>query len=226
MKLQFLRTILFLIALGFSFGLNAQTPEYKFKFVKEEILNDLDCYKEGICPKILIPDEYEAACVLALSHYPELQNEKIEFVYGKGSYSMAARPVPLSLFRNKKNRKYKIFINTESKSKGLLLPNVGFNAQVGIVGHELAHILYYTKKSSFRIVLDGIGYMSKSYRAKFEKETDRVAIERGLGWQLYEFSNSTQNHEDVPDAYKLYKTKIYMCPHSIKTYIEKQHRME
>jgi hypothetical protein len=216
----------FSIALLFSFKISAQTPATSFKFVKEEILNDMNFYKKDKCEKMIIPGEYEAACLLALSHYPELENQKIEFVYAKGAYSMAARPVPSSMFRNRKYRKYKIFINTESKSKGLLLPNVEFNAQVGILGHELAHILDYSQKSSFRIMLDGIGYLSKGYRAKYEKATDKVAIDRGLGWQLYEFSSCTQNHEQVPESYKIYKAKIYMCPQSILNYIQKQYNKQ
>jgi hypothetical protein len=214
-------SILFVLALFGPFITYAQTPGYKFQFIKAEVFELIECYKDDVCSKITIPDEYEAACLLALAYYPELKNEHIEFVYGKGAYSMAARPVPMSLFKSRKKRKYRIFINTESKNKGLLLNQVGFNAQVGIVGHELAHILYYSQKSSARIILDGILYSNKKFRAKFEKDTDKVAIDRGLGWQLHDFSNCTQTHEAVPEEYKIYKKAVYMCPQTIEEYIEK-----
>jgi hypothetical protein len=207
-------------------SVKAQTPGEKFKFIKQDITQSIDCYKTGVCNKIKFPKEYEAACLVALSHYPELKNEQIEFVYGKGAYSMAARPVPFTLLLNKKHRKYRIFINTESKNSGLLLPQVGFNAQVGIIGHELAHILDYSQKSSFRIICDGLGYLSKGFRAKYEKETDRIAIDRGLGWQLHEFSSKTQEDKNVPNYYKVYKVKTYMSPQSILNYIETQNRRE
>jgi hypothetical protein len=198
----------------------AQTPVNNILFKQDGSNPALEFYKKEMFQNIVIPGEYEDACVLALSHYPELLNEKIEFVYSKGTYSMAARPVISSMFGNRKHRKYRIYINTVSKSKGLLLTDVGFNAQVGIIGHELAHILDYSQKSSFGILLDGIGYLFKSYRSKYEKKTDKTAIDRGLGWQLYDFSNCTQNHLNVPESYKTYKKKIYMCPQSILNYIE------
>jgi hypothetical protein len=213
---------LFLFLMLFSVVLNAAQGQtmIKAKYIQEEVAELMDNIKCAAGNSISYPEEYEAACLLALSFYPELRDENIKFVYGKGAYSMAARPAPASLFKNRKNREYLIFINTQSKNHGLLLPQVDFNAQVGIIGHELAHILYYKGKSSFRIVLDGLGYMNKSYRAKFEKATDLETIKRGLGWQLFDFSSCTHNSEHVPEKYKRYKKKIYLCPQTISELLQ------
>jgi hypothetical protein len=197
----------------------AQTPAEKILFCEDEICSKLDLLKAEFSDNKTIPEEYEMQCLLALSYFPELKKENIEFVYSKGAYSMAARPAPLSLLGKKKNRKYRIFINTESKNQGLLLHEVPFNAQVGIIGHELAHILDYTQKSVFRIMRDGIGYSSEKFRAKFEHATDKIAIDRGLGWQVLEFCSSTHESESVPQQYKEYKNRVYMTPASIKEYI-------
>ena len=89
------------------------------------------------------------------------------------------------------------------------------------MGHELAHILYYTKKSALRILLDGIAYTSrKKFRAKFEKDTDKVAIHRGFGWQIYDFSTRVLNEKKIPEKYKSYKRKIYLSPESVLEYIK------
>jgi hypothetical protein len=200
---------------------SAQTPAKKMLFCENEIFSKLEKLKEDFSHNKCFPEQYEMQCLLALSYYPELIEKNIQFIYSKGAYSMAARPVPLTLFGRKKNRKYKIFINTQSKNKGLLLHEVPFNAQVGIIGHELAHILDYTRKSSVEIILNGIGYMSEKFRAKFEQETDKIAIDRGLGWQVLEFCSSTHESDIVPQYYKAYKNRIYMTPASIKEYISK-----
>jgi hypothetical protein len=207
--------VLLLIVILSNFKFAAAQQFSKIKFLQEELPELLENIKCSAGSRISFPKEYEGACLIALSYYPELKDENIKFIYGKGAYSMAARPAAKSLFRNRKNREYLIFINTQSKNKGLLLPEVELNAQVGIIGHELAHILYYTGKSSFRIMLDGLGYLNKSYRAKFEKDTDKETINRGLGRQLLDFSSCTHNSSAVPEKYKRYKKRIYLCPQSI-----------
>ncbi|MDT8282775.1 MAG: hypothetical protein RQ982_08185, partial [Gammaproteobacteria bacterium] len=40
--------------------------------------------------------------------------------------------------------------------KGLLLSDVPFNAQVGIIGHELAHVIDYEEKTAMGVVFTGI----------------------------------------------------------------------
>ena len=215
-------SIIFIFLFIFNFQSYAQTPKEQFVFLKEDLEQETKLLKAEFCSNKHIPIDFESACVLALSYYPELKGEKIHFIYGKGAYSMAARPAPLSLFGRRKNREYRVFINTASRNKGLLLSELSFNAQVGVIGHELAHILDYTKKSSLRIILDGIGYASKKFRARFEKATDKEAIDRGLGWQVYDFCHKTHKAEKVPEIYKQYKLRIYMTPESIREYIQNQ----
>jgi hypothetical protein len=202
-----------------AFALKAQTPKEKFHLTKEAVAPKHEELKEKIGTNLECPSEYELAALVALSAYPELQNKDIEFVFARGAYSMAARPVPRTLFKHREKRKYRIFINTQSRNQGLLLHQIPFNAQVGIITHELAHILYYTRVSSLRIIRDGISYSSKKFRAEFEKETDLEAIRRGFGWQLYEFASRTMEDENIPEEYKIYKSQIYLTPESIIEHI-------
>lgn len=160
-----------------------------------------------------LPGDFELPCLIALSHYPELADVNIEFVYKKIATTMAARPRLNMLFRKRKNREYRIFINTDSaRVKGVLLHQVPFNAQVGIIGHELAHIMDYESKSVGRLVKTGIRYLSKGFRSRMEKETDMAAIKRGFGWQLYSFTDFLFTCKDVPEAYLKYKQKVYYSP--------------
>lgn len=160
-----------------------------------------------------LPAGFELPCLIALSRYPELAHVKIEFVFKKIATTMAARPCSNVLFRKGGNRDYRIFINTDAeKIKGVLLHQVPFNAQVGIIGHELAHILDYESKSAGGLVVTGIRYVSKKFRSRMEKETDQIAIQRGFGWQLYAFTDYLFTCKEVPASYLEYKKKVYYCP--------------
>ena len=204
-------------------GLIAQTSKEKITLKIEDFIEDLENLKEVFGENKKIPSDYELQSLLALSRYPELKEEKIEFVYATGSYTMAARPKITSVFTwGRKKRTYQIFINTISHKGGLLLSEVPFNEQVGVIGHELAHILYYTKRSALRIILDGIAYSSKKFRSKFEKDTDIVAIHRGFGWQIYAFSNRVLSEKKIPEEYKKYKRKIYLSPEAVLDFIKEQ----
>ncbi len=164
----------------------------------------------------VLPHGYELQCLIALSYYPELKNTSIEFVKKNIDATMAARPKMWSTLQGRKNRKYRIFINTNADRDGLLLSEVSFNAQVGILAHELAHILYYTNKSSWSIVGNGVAYVSKKFRTKFERATDERTIQHGLGWQLHEFTSTTLNSKHVPEDYKAYKKRVYLTPEEIR----------
>ena len=71
-------------------------------------------------------------------------------------------------------------------------------------------------------MLDGIGYASKKFRARFEKETDRITIDHGLGWQIHNFTDLAVNQLRVTRKYREYKKDIYMQPEAIVEYIQEQ----
>ena len=221
MNLYKLLFTLFFATLIFN-TLVAQTSKERITFHIEDFISKRDHLKTEFALNKKIPQDFELQSLVALSRYPELKKEKIEFKYATGAYTMAARPKFSSiLYWGKRNRKYQVFINTKSRNGGLLLSEVPFNEQVGVMGHELAHILYYTKKSALRILLDGIAYTSrKKFRSKFEKDTDKVAINRGFGWQIYDFSTRVLNEKKIPEKYKSYKRKIYLSPESVLEYIK------
>ena len=58
----------------------------------------------------IIPDTIKKEALLALSHYPELKETKIEFKFKKNIKKsiMQAQPTFWSLLRSKKHRSYKI----------------------------------------------------------------------------------------------------------------------
>lgn len=138
----------------------------------------------------VLPKGYEIQAIVALSHYPELKNANIEFRFKKAKISHTSRPKMGSLFLGKKNRKYVITISTqvkESLEEGRL-ENLSYNAQIGVIGHELAHVVDYKNRNFFNIVGFGIKYTKEKNIIEIENNTDVITINHGLGYQLLEWS--------------------------------------
>ena len=159
----------------------------------------------------------ERAYLKALCFYPELKDVKIRIKYGRIKTSMAAIPKPSSLlFRKRTNRTYTIIINKKEKSDPARLVNMApFNAQVGLFGHELAHILDYKEKSNCQMVGFAISYLNQKKRKQTEWKTDSITVAHGLGWQLYHFTHFVFNEADINPKYRKYKTKYYMKPEAL-----------
>lgn len=132
---------------------------------------------------------FELQTLLALSHYPELRDTKIRFIAKDVSIPLSSRPFWGSMHRAAKDRTYLVVIDTETTADRapLLLKNQPFNAQTGILGHELAHTAYYLRRSFRGIISDGLCQLSEC-RIEFERDTDRRLVAHGLGWQRYDHS--------------------------------------
>ena len=166
-------------------------------------------------------DTLTAAFRLAAAYYTELCDRKIRLQYGSAKTSMAARPTVWSVFRKRDHRRYKIIVNKDSKSDGArLIYAAPFDARVGVMGHELAHVLDYSTRSGWQIMWMGVRYLGKNYRRKMERQTDSVAIVRGFGPQLYRYAYFVIYEADVDDAYRKYKSDMYMKPEEIDEMIK------
>jgi hypothetical protein len=138
-----------------------------------------------------IPAEFEKQILTALSYFPELRKTKITFTIVKGNSGVIeTRPEWLSVFRNAKHRAYLVFIGDSSVkySPTFKFRDSPVNGQVGIIGHELTHIVYFSKKNTFGLLKTGIAHVSTSYIDNFENKTDSICIERGLGYQLIDWN--------------------------------------
>ena len=132
---------------------------------------------------------------------------------------MACRPRNSTIF--KKERHYTIFIDTDADGQGILLDSIPFNAQIGIIAHELCHILDYESKTGNQIIGTGLAYFNKNKRADFEKTIDDLTINKGLGHQLLAWSDFALNKSTASSAYKAYKRKTYLTPEEISEKIKK-----
>jgi hypothetical protein len=213
-----------LVAVGVLFSVcfaHAFHDHFPKQLKASDYQDQLDSLEVTLGSNKTFPPKYKLACLLALSGYPELKTTKIDFISARLNSTMAARPRIRSMFRNRKKRGHKIYINTDANQDGLLLSEVSFNAQVGVIAHELGHIAYYTNKSAFSLMGNSAAYLSKKYRGRFERDTDQRTIEHGFGWQLVAFIEETLASDQVPEEYKTYKQKVYYTPEKIREEMKK-----
>lgn len=168
------------------------------------------------------PETLESG-LIALAFYPELKDVKIRYVFQDTKTTLAARPRFLSLFRGRDKRSYTIFVDKKVKNKeGVLFENFPFNAQVGGLGHEYAHIIDYSRRSSLNIMWLGIKYLfSKKAKSRLEHKVDKITIERGLGWQTLAWEEYIFHHSEASNQYKRYKRDFYLGEEEIREHMQK-----
>lgn len=209
--------------------LRAQKKPYfwpRRQFAKEDIRQIKDTLQVCYGKNKTLPEKYELACLLALSFYPQLTETHISFEFNQIFTTMACRPRAGFLFRKRTQRRYLISINNKRrKTTSVLLREMNFNAQVGVIAHELAHVADYSQKSSARIIAFAVAYLFPKSRMKIEHRTDSIAVAHGAGWQLYDFSHFVLFQSKASPSYKSYKRKYYYTPKQIKALIERMPRV-
>jgi hypothetical protein len=167
--------------------------------------------------------------LIALSHYPELKEAKIEFLEQSARFPLQSRPKVGSLLLPFKKRDYVIVISNKSLEEYdlILLNKIPREGQIGVLGHELAHLSYYEKRNSLEITVIGIKYvLSKRFRNTFERMTDRIAIQHHLGNQLLDWRNyyeGLKKRRALGEiSNKMYFEERYLTAEEIKKEIEEQ----
>ena len=130
----------------------------------------------------------------ALLFYPELKNKKIKFRIKNVKSPLAARPTFWAIFQKPENRTYLITISNKTAAlfSPILLKNLSFNAQIGVLGHELSHIAFYNQQKSGYFIR--LVFMQLSIKAMdtFENDTDKRCIQHNLGYQLLSWSTEVR----------------------------------
>lgn len=154
-------------------------------------LNSISLLQEQYGSNKIIPAEYKKQTLIALSFFPELKNVQIEFrVKQTCKAPLTTAPSFKSILLPPSKRKYIITIrNLQSKTlEPILFENLPYNAQIGVIGHELSHVVDFNNQSSSQLIAMGIKHVSYQYVDHFEYKTDSICIAHGLGYQLLDWS--------------------------------------
>lgn len=148
-----------------------------------------------------IPAAFAAPISEALSHYPELKNTKITWRIRHAYTPLATRPAFTSFFKRKDKRSYIITISdkTIDTLEHLLYKNLSYDEQVGIMGHELGHVVDFRNKNIIQSAGNLWGHLSKKYIDRMEYNTDMICIRHGLGKQLEKYSAYVRTKMHVRD---------------------------
>jgi hypothetical protein len=177
--------VIFLFLLNISFQGNAiaQSDTSNFEKLKSEFSQN----------KIL-PTGYEKQALIALSFFPELKDKNIEFILKETTTPLASRPSIWSVFKRPQNRYYMISISTKSIEilDKILLKNLDYQAQIGVLAHEISHVANYNKMNFWNFLRLGLGLLSSDYMDTFEYNTDQTCIDHGAGRYLLAWSKAVR----------------------------------
>lgn len=170
-----------------------------------------------------MPYSFEEEVIDVLKHYPELKDTYIEFKYKRlPDAIMQTQPTLFSLiFRKKNHRRYKIYINI-LPSIDAPLEDFPKNVIKGILAHEFAHICYYLQRSNLGLIVDFLRYpVNCPFKKEFERNTDIIAIQHGLGKYLKEAWQYTGFDAPLSDVMKAKKRFYYLSPLEIEKQMKK-----
>jgi hypothetical protein len=176
----------------------------------------------------VLPPGYEKIALYSLSFFPELENNRIHFKLRSKGAPLSTRPTWGGIFRSAGKRTYKVFINSGGDDRfGSIFRDASIPAQIGIIGHELSHIVNFAQKSSFGLMGIGISHLSKGYMDRFEFNTDSLAIAHGLGAYQKEWAaifDKLFANSGMEDPFKSKSTPTgerYMSAATIESYMKK-----
>ena len=203
-----------LFNLGFNFQDLGVKPVQKIS--KDSIQSNLEKLKRKFGFNKKVPKEIQSNFYTAIGYYPELKKVNIKVRYGHIKTTMQCRPRWDFLFHKKENRSYVIYIgNKIREGNGILYKNLPLNAQIGVIGHELAHIVDYQPMNNFQMAQFGIDYLKSKKKKEIENRIDLIAIHRGLGHQIKDFSKYVFEDSGASLEYLKYKMKFYFRPNQI-----------
>ena len=129
---------------------------------------------------------------------------------------MQAQPTPNFIFKRKNKRAYCIFVNDNPELTGINYQDLSFNALVGWIGHEFAHLIDYSSMNNRELLGFIATYVfDKREMRKTERQADKETIKRGLGIQLLDGVVFFEKNEKVSKRYRKRKKKNYLSEEEI-----------
>lgn len=194
--------------------------EVKKEYKKADYLSKYDSLMKEFGQNKILPQGYELQALIALSHFPELKGVKIKFVMKPAYIPLTSQPNLWTILRKTDHREYLVIISSQSSPimDNIILKSLSFNAQIGVIGHELAHTAFYINKSGEELASVALDYIFPNTRSQFEKDTDRRTIRHGLGWQLYEYAAYVRSLPEM-EGDSEWIDQYYMSPKRILDYM-------
>jgi hypothetical protein len=125
-----------------------------------------------------------------LRFYPNLLLKNITVKFIKSKHPVKVNPRFSSIFKAPGQREYKVFYSktTSSTMDSVLLNNLNFNSQLGLISIQLSMIEDLSTGGFFNFLYWYARNWSKKGRRKIYHDAEHQSLELGLGYQLYDYN--------------------------------------
>jgi hypothetical protein len=158
-------------------------------------------------------DQFIQGFNTAIGCYPELRHTHIRIRLGNISTTMSARPNKLIFVRSRRNREYLLTIDTIQDNKAGLFFRLSDSARIGLISHELAHVLDYHHHHVPGVCGKGIEYLF--HRSRLEHRADELAVMHGMRAYLKKYAEAAFNPKVSGEKYVRFKRKYYYTPEQL-----------
>ena len=174
----------------------------------------------------IIPESIKEEALIALSYFPELKDIHITFKFKDKikKSTMQARPTWGSFFKRSKKREYIILISREIQieNEAFTINDIPSDVIVGWLGHELGHVIDYSDRNNFGMLIFGFKYLfSKMHIKEVERTADTIAVAHGMGDYILQTKNFILDHANISERYKKRIRSFYMSPEEVMELINK-----
>lgn len=167
-----------------------------------------------------IREKVERCLSVVLTGYSEVSRNHI-FIHVSpiSKTTMTMRPFLPTLLFPKSKWSFVLIINSRSKElKRLDIEKISDTALIGILAHELAHIVQYMQMNQFQLAVTFFKYISsRSFARVFERAADYIAIQRGFKKELLSVREQQLNDSDISPEYKKLIKDLCISPEEIET---------
>ena len=205
---------------------------YSFEDTLANHTYNLDSLRAIIGNNKGLPEGFEIAAAIAYSAFPQLKDVNIDMILTPEGAPMESTLEIGSLIGLRRNRHYQILLNDAEESffDPILLRSLPFDAQVGILAHELGHIVYYHELNILEFGKWGLNYLrDEEFRATHERTTDLMPLYHGLGSQIYQYAYFVRRDPTCQafyEAEKDFMDKYYLTDIELYEVIHKENKQE
>ncbi|MBT0608315.1 hypothetical protein [Aequorivita echinoideorum] len=174
----------------------------------------------------IIPESIKTEVLEALAFFPELYDTSIEFKFKDNikKSTMQAQPKFTSFFKRKENRDYIILISRKIQIEGeqFTMADIPSDVKIGWIGHELGHLMDYSERTNFGMIIFGLKYLFSSMHIKeVERAADTFAIAHGMGAYILKTKNFILENANLSEKYKRRIRRLYISPEEVMELINK-----
>lgn len=156
-------------------------------------------------------EQEQLCCLKAIKNIANADSTKIIFKKSRIKSMGQAQPHPLTIFRNSNKRVSIISVRDISKNKKLCFSTIPDSAKIGLIAHELTHVMDFQSKDFFKLMAMSYKYsLSSKFRKDTEWKTDSLSIINGLGQEVLCFYDYIINSPFISEKYLQNKKKFYM----------------